>query len=56
MRNLVKKMWLDVVWGCCSWCSVFDDKALLVTQDMDKACWTTLSVNDLLKITDDEEK
>lgn len=28
---------------------VFDDKALLVTQDMDKTCLTTISVDDLLK-------
>lgn len=28
---------------------VFDDKALLVTQDMGKTCLTTISVNDLLK-------
>jgi len=28
---------------------VFDDKAVLVTQDMDKTCLTTISVEDLLK-------
>lgn len=28
---------------------VFDDKTLLVTQDMDKTCLTTISVDDLLK-------
>lgn len=30
---------------------VFNDKALLVTQDMDKTCLTTISVDDLLKNT-----
>lgn len=28
---------------------IFDDKALLVTQDMDKTCLTTINVDDLLK-------
>ena len=28
---------------------IFDDKALLITQDMDKTCLTTISVDDLLK-------
>lgn len=28
---------------------VFDDKALLVTQDMDKTCLTTINIDDLLK-------
>lgn len=28
---------------------IFDDKVLLVTQDMDKTCLTTISVDDLLK-------